>query len=424
MPVFVYTARTSSGERTEGTVEATDRRAAMLAVERLGATPVSIHEQSAAKPKKEPRRKAQSKSHARSGVAVVTAGARGAARMKMRDLLDFTTELSDLLAAGMKLGRALETMAQRRSGKGTDTIITQIRDDVVQGLALSEAFAKHPRSFSRLYVSMIRAGEESGALPEILKRLVDHLERIQETKEKVLMALVYPSFIVVAGVITIVFTMAFVIPRFSKIFEDLESTLPLPTQILIAISNGFVNYWWMILAGTVALGVLIQRYLKTEQGLFQAHRLQLKMPLIRGVVASASYAQFARTLRTLMDNGVHVLQALSIVQQTMTNGVIAEEIKNARERVTDGTTISGPLARGDIFPSLLTDMLAVGEQTGDMSGALDHIARRYEGELDRNVKILTTALEPMLIFTIAIVVGFVAISMLLAVFDMTSGLNV
>jgi general secretion pathway protein F len=422
MAVFVYKARTSGGERTEGSVEATDRRAATLAVERMGATPVSIQEQSESKPAKEPKRKARSRTRAAAPEAARPK--RGVRRLKLRPLLDFTTELSDLLAAGMKLSGALGTMAQRRSGSDGDAIIMSVRDDVVQGLSLSEALAKHNRSFSRLYISMIRAGEASGALPEILNRLVEHLERIQETREKVLMALVYPSFILVAGIITIVFTMAFVIPRFSKIFTDLQSTLPLPTQILISISNGFVDYWWMILTVTVGLVVIVHRYLQTEQGRYQAHRMQLKTPLIRGVVASASYSQFARTLRTLMDNGVHVLQALSIVQQTMTNGVIAEEIKNARERVTDGTTISGPLARGDVFPSLLTDMLAVGEQTGDMSGALDHIARRYEGELDRNVKIMTTALEPILIFTIAIVVGFVAISMLLAVFDMTSGLNI
>jgi len=174
----------------------------------------------------------------------------------------------------------------------------------------------------------------------------------------------------------------------------------------------------------VALGIFLSRWLKTEAGRRQWHRLQLRLPVVKHIVNANAFAHFARTLGALLANGVPVLQALTIVEDTVGNVVIAEEISSARDRVTDGATISGPLAEGKVFPALLTDMLAVGEESGDMSGALAHIANRYDNELDRSVKIFTTVLEPVLILLMAVLVGFVAISMLLAVFDLTSGLNV
>jgi len=178
------------------------------------------------------------------------------------------------------------------------------------------------------------------------------------------------------------------------------------------------------LIGLGILGVLLNRGINTTAGRFWWHRLQLKLPLIRGIIASGVYANFARTLETLLSNGVPVLQALGIVEQTVGNVVISREIGKAKERVTDGTTISGPLAAGKVLPPLMIEMLSIGEQTGDMAGALAHIGRRYENELDRNVKIFTAALEPILIVVVAILVGFVAISILMAVFNLTSGMNV
>lgn len=414
MATFVYSARTATGEKKEGSLEADDRRAALFQLERSGVIPISVVEGAGARQKSGGKAKA---ANAREAFV-------GRRKMKTRDILDFTTELSDLLAAGMKLSAALGTMASRRSGTEADEIIRSLHEEINRGASLSDAMAQHPRVFGRLYVNLIRAGEASGALAEILERLAEHLERVQDTKEKVVMALVYPSFILFAGIVTIVFTMMFVIPRFSKIFQDLGSTLPLPTRMLIGISNGIIDYWWAFL---VVVGVAVgggMQALKTPRGREWWDGVQLRLPLVKGIIAASAYSQFARTLQTLMGNGVHVLQALTIVEQTMNNSVIARELRNARERVTDGTSISGPLAAGNVFPPLLTDMLTVGEQTGDMPGALGHIARRYENELDRRVKILMTAIEPILIFAIAVVVGFVAISMLLAVFDMTSGLNV
>ncbi|MBN1674513.1 MAG: type II secretion system F family protein [Kiritimatiellae bacterium] len=425
MARFHYTARSSTGEKVEGAVEATDRRAATLQIERMGHVPVMVTEAAAAKAAAKAAAAPEAKSRApRASAPARLTLRRGHDRMGTRDVLLFTSELSDLLGSGMNLGNALRTLARRKRQQSGGSVIAQLRDDIVRGASLSDALSKHPGSFSPLYVSMIRAGEASGALHEVMRRLVKHYERVQEVKEKVAMALVYPLIVLVVGVGTMIFLVVFVVPRFSTIFAELGSSLPLPTRILVMMSKGFVSYGPMTGAGIVLFAVLAYRALQTERGRFWWHRFQLKLPFARGIVSANAYARFARTLGILLANGVPVLRALEIVERTMANAVLAREIRNARDRVTDGTTISGPLAAGKVFPPLMTDMLAVGEESGDMSGALEHIATRYENELDRNVKIFTTALEPIMMVFIATFVGFVAVSLLLAVFDMTSGLHI
>jgi type II secretory pathway component PulF len=418
MPRFSYTARSASGEKVQSTVEAADRRAALLAIERQGLTPVSVQE-AALGASAAPGRKAAD-GERKPFFTLPT----GRPRMRAREMLLFTRELSDLIASGMTLGTALNTLSHRRTSKGQDAIVLDLRDEIIRGTSVSDALARWPESFSNLYVNMVRAGEASGQLAEALERVGKHYERSLEAREKVAMALIYPGFVLSVGLLTMLFTMIFVVPRFSIIFTELGSTLPLPTRILIG-SSAFLLHWGWLLAILIGLGVwALRRYVRTEEGRHRWHRLQLRLPLVKRIVSANAFAQFARTLGALLANGVPVLTALSIVQDTMGNVVIAEQIRSAREKVTDGSTISGPLASGKVFPPLLTDMLAVGEQTGDMSGALGHIAKRYDDELDRNVKVFTTILEPLLIVLMAVMVGFVAISMLLAVFDLTSGLNI
>ncbi|MCK5850848.1 MAG: type II secretion system F family protein [Kiritimatiellae bacterium] len=409
MASFIYTARSRSGEKTEGMVEAGDKRAALMQVESLGLVPVSVQEKSTvnANPTKSGR--------------LTWRGTQG--KMRSRETLMFTTELSDLLASGMTLGNALNCLANRNTGNAGDRIIAELRGDIIQGASLSEALAKHPSTFPNLYVSMIRAGEAGGALHEVLKRLVIHYERMQETKEKVVMALVYPMIVLTMGFFTMIFAMIWVIPKFQVVFDQMNQTLPLSTRILIGTSQWLIRYGWIAGLMLAISGIMANRAVKTKQGQLWWHGFLLRLPLLKGVIAAGIYATFARTLGSLLGNGVPVLQALGIVEKTVGNAVIAREIRNARDRVTDGTTISGPLAAGKMLPQMMTDMLSVGEQTGDVSGALTHIARRYENELDRNLKIFTTALEPMLIVFVAIMVGFVAISILMAVFNLTSGLG-
>jgi len=430
MPSYTYIARSRSGERSQGSIEAPDRRAALLNLERKGLVPVSVTDSVAVAAAVKADKKAKPAAPAKKSGRDVQEGApaihfsRKRTRMNMREVLMFTRELGDLLNSGMTLGIALNTLSRRKTKSAADLIVVELRDQIIKGESLSEALSRYPDSFSTLYVSMVRAGEASGGVYESLLRLGEHYERVLSAKEKVMMAMTYPSIVLGAGFLTIIFVMTFVIPKFSVVFSELGATLPLPTRILIGTSDFVLTYGWLALIALIAGFIFFRRYIRTPAGEMWWHRQMLKMPVIHRIITANAYGQFARTLGALLTNGVPVLQALSIVENTVGNKVIAHEIHEARDRVTDGSTIAGPLAAGNVFPPLLTDMLAIGEESGDMAGALGHIAKRYDDELDRSVKVLTTVLEPVMILLIAAGVGFVAISMLMAVFELTSGLNV
>jgi type II secretory pathway component PulF len=344
-------------------------------------------------------------------------------KMKTSEVLSLTVELSDLLASGMTLGNALNCLSMREEQGVREQILAGLRDEIVQGKSLSDALASYPETFPKLYVNMVRAGEASGAVHEVLQRLVEHYEKIMELREKTISALIYPAFVMFMGVVVLVFALVYIIPKFEQIFKDLGGSLPTSTRILMSLSDWMVRYGLFVLGGIVVAIELFRRYIRTPSGKLWWDGLKLKMPLIKGIVACSIFSNFARTLQTLMVNGVPVLQALRITENTVGNAMIAKELHNVRERVTDGTSISGPLASGKVFPSLMTDMLMVGEQTGDMAASLGHIAKRYENELSKNIKRLTTAIEPAMIVIVAVLVAFVAYSVVSAVFSVTSGVG-
>ncbi|MDD4101948.1 MAG: type II secretion system F family protein [Kiritimatiellae bacterium] len=408
---FNYRAMSKDGRKLDGTVEAADRRAALSAVEKLGYVPLSVAE---TKGKKQ-------------GAGVpfwkLKIGS-GRKRMKAVEVLLFTSELSDLLEAGMTLGAALNCLAnQGEEDSAQGAIASDLRDRIIRGEQLSDAVAAHTETFPALYGNMIRAGEASGAMIEVLRRLVEHYERNESMRSKITSALTYPVVVLIFGVLTVIFAMVKVIPQFAKIFEGMGTALPTPTLILVNTSD-FVIKYGIFLAMAVAAGVVVfRRHIKEGPGRIWWDGLKLKAPLIKGIVACGAYSSLAYTMRTLLSNGVNVLQALKIAEETCGNEVIAGALRNARQRVTDGTTISGPLATSKVFPKMMTDMLAVGEQSGDMPSSLAHIGRRYESEMDRNIRIFTNALEPILIVAIGAVVGFVAVSILMAVFKVTSSLS-
>ncbi len=411
MPLFTYKAMAKDGRKMEGSVESADRRAAMAAVEKLGYVPISVAESKSKKTEK--------------GVPIwkLKIGS-GKQKMKAVEVLLFTSELSDLLEAGMTLGAALNCLAnQGEEDSAQNKISGDLRDRIIRGEQLSDAVTAHPDTFPPLYGNMIRAGEASGAMIEVLRRLVEHYERNESMRSKITSALTYPIVVLIFGVLTVIFAMVKVIPQFAKIFAGMGTALPTPTLILVGMSNFVIKYGVFV---AIALGfglVMFKRHIKSGPGLVWWDGLKLKAPLIKGIVACGAYSSLAYTMKTLLSNGVNVLQALKIAEETCGNALIADALRNARQRVTDGTTISGPLAASNVFPKMMTDMLAVGEQSGDMPSSLGHIGRRYESEMDRNIKIFTNALEPILIVAIGGVVGFVAVSILMAVFKVTSSLT-
>ena len=401
MPTFQYKAKTRAGELVNGSLAAGDRRAALAELGKMGFFPLAVDS------------------------ADVEQGGRkrGGARVKPRDVLMFTQQLSSLLRSGMSLSQALGTLERRSQGRALGTVLGELRNGIVQGESLSDSLAKHPKIFSRFFVNLIKAGEASGALDDVLLRLGKHQEQMAEVREKVLGALIYPLLVVGVGICTIIFFMMVMVPKFATMFKEMGSTMPLPTRILISVSDAFMSYWW-IGALLIVAGVTTYRIrARTPEGKLALDTLKLRLPVFGHILMANALAQFARTLATLLENGVPVLTALQIVEDTMTNRVIANEIHEARTRVTDGTSISQPLSKGKVFPSLLIDMLAVGEESGEVVAALKNIADTYEQELSRTLKVFTTLLEPAIIIFMAVIVGFIVLSILSAVFSITSGIG-
>ena len=351
----------------------------------------------------------------------ISGGFRG--RISTRDVLILTQQLSSLLRSGMSVSEAINVLERRTQKKNLATVFSGLRKEIEQGETLSAALSKQPKLFSRFFVNLIKAGEASGTLDEVLVRLGKHQEQASEMREKVVGALVYPLIVVLAGIGAIIFFMTFMVPRFVVMFNEMRATMPLPTRILIGVSHAVTSYWWIGAAVAVAAVILVKQQARTAEGRLMIDAWKLRVPIFGGILMASALAEFARTLATLLENGVPVLTALQIVEETMTNCVIANEISAARTRVTDGTSISQPLAKGKVFPPLLLDMLGVGEESGEVVPALKNIADMYEQELAHKIKIFTTLLEPAIILVMAVVVGSIVLSILLAVFDITSGIG-
>ena len=344
-------------------------------------------------------------------------------KMKSVEVLLFTGELADLIQAGMTLGQALGALAnQGEEGSAQRMICKDLTERIVNGESFSDAVAHHPETFPPLYSNMVRAGEESGAMVEVLHRLVDHYERYDNMRGKLKGALSYPIVVLCFGVIAVVAAMKWIIPQFQKVFDSMKGALPTPTKILIAMSDFTNRYGVFMLVAAVVGFFWLRKWAATPAGRYRIDSFKLKAPLIKGIVAAGAYSNLAYTLKTLLSNGVNVLKALRIAEETCGNAVIEKALANARKRVTDGTSISGPLAASGAFPRMMTDMLAVGERAGDMNSSLEHIGKRYEKDMDRNITAFTNALEPIMIVTIAALVGFVAIAILSAVFNMSKAI--
>ena len=355
----------------------------------------------------------------------ISFGGGGMPAMKEADVLLFTGELADLLEAGMTLGEALGCLAnQGEEDSAQRAVCKDLTSRIVNGESFSDAVAHHPKTFQPLYANMIRAGEASGAMVDVLRRLVEHYERSDSMRAKIKGALRYPCFVLGFGVVAVIITMKVIIPKFQKVFEQLGGQLPGATRTLMDITD-FVNSWKGAALGVVLalVTVWLVRWVKTPEGRRKVDTWKLKMPLVKGIVACGAYSTLAYTLKTLLTNGVNVLNALKIAEDTCENAVIADALHTARKRVTDGTSISGPLATSGVFPRLMTDMLAVGERAGDLSSSLGHIGTRYQKEMDANIKTFTEMLPMVLLFVLAGVIGFIIFAIFSAVFAVSNSLG-
>jgi general secretion pathway protein F len=329
----------------------------------------------------------------------------------------FTTELYALLGAGLPLDRSLNILAEITENKKMKDIISSILRSIREGSTFSDALEKHPHVFSGLYVNMVRAGESGGVLEVVLEKLIDFLESSQELKDHVFSALIYPAILVVTGIISIIVLVTYVLPKFSVIFRDLGTQLPLPTQILITISNVIISIWWIILLIIIAGSFVFRNYLKTDKGRYNWDALKIK--IMGDVILKLETARFCRTLGALLRSGVPLLKAIKNAKDIVGNYAISSALDKISSGIKKGQGIAKPLSDAKIFPHLALSMIKVGEETGQLDTMLIKIADTYEKSLKVSIKKFVSFLEPALILGMGLLVGFIVISMLMAIFSIT-----
>ncbi len=423
MAQFSYKARRRTGEVVEGILDVPDRPAALVQIERLGLFPVTVDVAKGAAlamAERAPGARKDWKASLPPTLARLLVRKR---KPKLQELATFTQQLANLLNSGMPLTVALHSMTHLESKGISAEVSQQLRQEVMEGRSLSDAISKQPVIFSDLYVNMVRAGESSGALVEVLRRMAQHFQQFAEVQGKMATAMIYPVMVCCVGAGLVLFFIYFMLPKFLEMFTGFGVELPLPTRILMKLSWVFTELWWLLLLMLVAVVVVFQRFRATESGQRKLDQLKMNLPVIGKVVRTNLFAQFARTLSTLLQNGVPVLTALKITEQVIPNRLLKEAIAKTREAVTDGKTIAQPLAQSKLFPQLMVDLVKIGEDTGDVPGALANLADTYEGELQISLRIMMNLIEPVLIIVMALGVGFLLVSVLLPMFKLISNIN-
>lgn len=340
------------------------------------------------------------------------------AKVGLRDLAVFSKQFSAMVDGGLTMIKTLRILEKQSTNKRLQTILGEISQDVQSGTSLSSAMAKHLRIFSQLYVSMVRAGEESGTLDGTLRRLAEHLEKEVALHDQIVAASRYPTVI---GVIVVAITtgiLYYLVPQFKNIFDQLGGDLPLPTKMLVAMSNFIKSYWYLLLGLFLALPWAYHTYYSTATGRAVIDRLKLRLPVFGELIRKVSIARFSRTLSTLLSSGVPIIRALSIVEETAGNYVLEKAIQGVRNSLKEGQAISPPLEASGVFPMMVTSMVSVGEESGSLDGMLGKIADFYEAEVEAMVKGLTSLLEPILMVVMGVVVGGIVISLYLPMFKM------
>ena len=425
MPSFSYKARRRSGEMVEGVLEVADRSAALVQIERLGLFPVAVDASKAGAA-------SAAAAPGRAGtkvdfMAMLPPSLRQALtkqrKPKLQELATFTQQMANLLKSGMPLTVALQSMTHLESKGIPAKVAKELRQEVMEGRGLSDAMAKQPVIFSDLYVNMVKAGEQSGALVEVLRRMATHFQQFAEVQAKFTAALIYPALVIGVGFLLILFFIYFMLPRFIEMFTGFGVELPLPTRILMNVSYVFQNFWYLLIGIAVAVVILFKRFQASEQGKRRLDEWKMKAPIVGKVVKLNLFGQFARVLATLLENGVPVLTALKITEQVMPNYIIKEAVAKARADVTDGKTLAQPLAKSKVFPQLMVDLVKIGEDTGDVPGALANLADTYESELQISLRVMTSLIEPALIIVMALMVGFLLVSVLMPMFKLISSIS-
>jgi len=407
VPTFTYSARNAAGEKVTGEVDAPDAPGALRSLNSRGLFPLEVNA---------PASELQKRRSSKTGLFERLKNPR-------RDLARKIEQLAQLLRAGLNLSEALKILSQRSDSAQWRSSFLKLHEAVVGGESFKSALLKQPRLFPAMVPQMVAAGEASGHLVEILERLAAHFERREEVAGQVKLALIYPCFILTAGVGMVAFFMVVMLPKLAGMFNELGQALPLLTQLLIWLSQWTIRWGWLIPLAAGALWVAARGWLKKPENRLRWDRRKISLPVVGRLVSQAEYARFSQTLATLLESGLPLNNAMAVVADTLDNTALRAAVRSAQVQITQGFALSQTLKTSGLFPELMIDMIAVGERTGDLTHALTQTARTYERELDREVKMFTAFIEPALILFMAAFVGTIVLSVLLAVFDLTSGLG-
>ena len=398
MAIFSYDAINAQGLESSGVIHAPDLSNAREQLQARGLLPQSLREKAAA-----------GEQSARTAFK----------KVKPKSLQIFSRQLATMIEAGVSVVAALVTLEEQTDDKYLKEVIVDVRSDVEGGVVLSRALSRHPKVFNRLFVAMVEAGESSGTLDTVLDRIAMQIEKETAIKRRVKSAMVYPTVVLTFASLVLVFMLLFIVPVFVKVFDSLGGTLPTPTRIVMGASNGLRAYWYLIFPA-IGLGIWgIRRFKNTEVGRQRWDRIRLRLPMkIGDVVQKIALARFSRTLSTLMSAGVDIITALEITGGTAGNYVIEQALVHAREQVHEGVPISGPLADDPVFPPMVSQMVKIGEETGELDKMLSKVADFYEDEVDASIASLTSIIEPILMIGVGVMVGTIVISMYLPMFKL------
>jgi general secretion pathway protein F len=404
MAQFRYKATDHDGRIVEGTVDAAEVGGVVARLHDRGLIPIRI---GGAEPAAAPK--------AATKIKLPQFAARS--RVSKRELLVFTQELSTLLTAGLPLDRCLASLAEVSDNPVLEETVADVLQSVQGGKSLADSLGKHPKVFPPIYVNMVRAGEAGGFLDKVLLRLSDYLERGQQVKDELTSAMMYPLFVTFVMGLSMVFLMTFVVPRFTDLFAASGGALPLPTQILLAVSDALASYWWVLVVITVGSIYGLRHWMKTPRGHLAWDQWKLRVVLLGDLVRKTEVATLARTLGTLLRSGVPMLQALTIVRQIVGNQVISRAVGDVEVGAREGAGIAGPLARTGVLPALALQMITVGEETGRLDEMLLSAADHLEKDVTNRLRRLISLVEPAMILVMGVGIGFIVVSMLLGIFS-------
>src|SRR5438105_6100639 len=424
MPQFTYRARNAQGGLVEGILDCADRTVAIRQIESQHCIPIRIDMVEAAKPA-EAKASAPHAAPRKLRLLGSPEAATPAQSLKIPhgQLLIFTEQLAHLLQAGMTLDEGLSILEKRLKQPRVQQMTHTLHQALVDGRSFSQALSDLPRIFPPLYVNLVAAGEASGALPQILLRVVKHLMQAKELRDRVQQALIYPAFLAFAGAVLVTIVITFMVPQLTGFIAQTGGGLPLPTRILLQIHHAITGYWWVGVLVVVGAIIGFRALVRSEEGRIGWDRFRLLIPGYGRVIRHRYHAQFSRTMGTLIENGVPLLRALDLVREIAANRFLEVKLAEVRRAVIDGATLSAALSAQQLFPDLFTDMMAVGEQTGRFAETMQTIADVYERELDRTVAVVSQLIPPFIIVVIAVLIGFVVYSILTAVFEMTHSLQ-